>query len=379
MKKYNFNKLKWILASVFSLTVFFSCATSILKYAKVDQLSENFDFDKKVTVKELPPEVIPSETVSPKVILPNTVSSSDQTKASQYSKNNLTKASKNTTKNAANITKNNVKNSLKNRSEILLKASDKIKVREPSLENSEGFDGNRRPLVDPFLVGEKIVHSVTYFGKEAGKLTIETKPFVEVNNRKSYNFFLGLKTSSFFSLFYSVDDYVENFIDYENLIPHVFKMNVRESGKLANASSFFDNKKLKAQFWEKKYTEKNGEQQKNVSWDILPYSQNAFSGIFYMRIFKWDIGKEYSFRVADDEKNIIFKATALAKEKLETDAGEFNAIKLKASIVSRGALTQAGNFFIWISDDDRKIVLRMEAEIKIGKIVSEIIEYNSGK
>ncbi len=97
-----------------------------------------------------------------------------------------------------------------------------------------------------------------------------------------------------------------------------------------------------------------------------------------MRIFKWEIGKEYSFRVSDDEKNIEFKGKALLKEKIETEAGEFNAIKIKASIMSRGALTQAGNIYFWISDDDRKYVLRIEAEIKIGKLVSEVVEIIPG-
>lgn len=345
------NKIKLFVIFLFIA----GCTTKFLKYDQEDKLRQNSDFDQKVIVKEIPVEL------APVVAAPAVTASSDATVAKPVAKTPVKKITQPVKPKKSSA------------------VDSKPKVREPDIENSDGFvDGHRRPVVDPFVVGEKVVHSVSYFAAEAGKLTIEIKPFVEVNSRKSYNFFLGLKTSSLFSKFYSVDDYVENFVDYENLIPHVFKLNARESGKLVSASSFFDNQKLKAQFWEKKYTEKNGEEQKNLAWDILPFSQNAFSGIFYMRIFKWEIGKEFAFRVADDQKNIIFKATAILKEKLDTDAGEFNAIKIKASVVSRGALTQAGNFYIWLSDDDRKIVLRTEAEIKIGKIVSEIIEYRSG-
>ena len=328
------------------------CSTYYLKYDKEDKLRQNSEFEKQVVVKEIP--VAPA------------VSSSDMTKAAAL---NVSAVSPQ-------------KNIIKKIKTVKVKSQSKVatsKEREPSIENADGFDlGSRRPKVDPFVVGEKVIHSVSYFGAEAGKLTLQVKPFVEVNNRKSYNFYMGLKTSSLFSKFYSVDDYVETFIDFDELVPHVFNLSARESGKLVSANSFFDNKTLKATFWEKKYTEKNGEEVKKLAWDILSYSQNAFSGIFYMRVFKWDIGKENSFRVADDEKNIIFKATAIEKEKLDTDAGQFNAIKIKATVVSRGALKQAGDFYIWISDDDRKIILRIEAEIKIGKIVSEIVEYTSG-
>ncbi len=327
------------------------CSTYYLKYDKEDKLRHNSEFEKQVVVKEIP------ETI---------VISSDHTKAAApvVAHAPIKKVSVEKVKSAKTKTR---------------LVDIKPKPREPNIENAEGFDfGSRRPKIDPFVIGEKVVHSVSYFGAEAGKLTLQVKPFVEVNNRKSYNFYMGLKTSSLFSKFYSVDDYVETFIDFEELVPHVFKLSARESGKLVSANSFFNNNTLKATFWEKKYTEKNGEEEKKLAWDILPYSQNAFSGIFYMRVFKWDIGKENSFRVADDEKNIVFKAMAMEKVKLDTDAGEFNAIKIKATVITRGALTQAGDFYIWISDDERKIILRLEAEIKIGKIVSEIVEYKSG-
>lgn len=320
-----------------------------LEYDKEETLRRNADFEKKVVVKEIPPP--PEEAPAP---------IADTPKAAVVEKKSTTPApvvSKKTKK---------------------AKAENKPRVREPSIEDSVGFDGHRRPLVDPFVVGEKVTHSVSYFAAEAGTLTLEIKPFIEVNNRKSYNFFMGLKTSPLFSTFYSVDDYVETYVDYENLVPHVFKLNARESGKLVQANSFFDHAKLKAQFWEKKYTKKNGEEEKNQSWDILPFSQNAFSGIFYMRVFAWEVGKSYSFRVADDEKNITFDGTAIEKEKLDTDAGEFDAIKIKAKVLARGKLEQTGNFYIWISDDARKIILKLEAEMKIGKVVSEITEYHSG-
>ena len=106
----------------------------------------------------------------------------------------------------------------------------------------------------------------------------------------------------------------------------------------------------------------------------MPFSQNAFSGIYYMRLFKWDIGKEYSFRVSDDEKNDVFTGIAEKKETIQTDAGEFKAVKIKALITSRGALTPTGNIYFWLSDDPRRIILRIVAEIKIGKLVSEVIE-----
>ena len=79
------------------------------------------------------------------------------------------------------------------------------KRRKPHLEDDEGFDG-RRPLVEPYEVGEKVILRLSYFGVEAGKFTMEVKPMVKVNGRKSYHFHYRAKSSRLFSLFYSVND-----------------------------------------------------------------------------------------------------------------------------------------------------------------------------
>lgn len=361
---------------VLGLVFFVGCSTtSYLKYEREKELRKNEEFEKKVVIKPVvdvtPVTPVPTTeaTQTTGTTPPNVISETiDQTIHQITDK----EAPKPPFKTKPAKTVKPAKSKKGEKDNLVLVAP---VVRQPDIEDTEGFaPGSRRPLVDPFRMNEKVIHSVRYFSAEAGLLTFHVKPMVEVNSRKSYQFYIGLKTSSLFSKFYSVDDYVETFLDYETLVPHVFKMNARETGKLVQANSYFDHQSLKATFWEKKYTEKNGEEIKNQVWDLLPFSQNAFSGLFYMRLFKWEIGKEYSFRVSDDEKNVVFKGVAEKKEVIETDAGEFKAIKIKALVFSRGALTPTGNIYFWLSDDSRKLILRIVAEIKIGKLVSEVVE-----
>lgn len=335
------------------------CKSGFLKYDAKKDIFKNEEFEKKVIIKEV--EVEPSiETkteVAPPVEKPALVSSAEK-KIIAQKKQKVPVQKKGSVKVSA--------------------AEPKIEKRQPELEDTEGFGNGRRPLVDPFKVGEKVVHSVSYFGTTAGILTFSVRPFLEVNHRKSYNFQVDIKSSRLFSSFYSVEDKVETYVDYETLVPHVFKLDIKESGQLKQAQSFFDQQSLKANYWENKYTEKGGHEEKKLTWEILPYSQNAFSAIFYMRLFKWNVGKEYVFRVSDDEKNIVFRGKALEKVTLETDAGKFEAIKIRAEIVSRGALTQTGDLFLWLSNDEHKYVLRIEAKIKIGTLVSEITSLDPG-
>lgn len=251
--------------------------------------------------------------------------------------------------------------------------------REPAIEDSEGFEF-RRPIHDPFLVGESIRHEVYYnlVRITAGEMEFQTLPFKVVNGRKAYQFQVNLKTTSLFSSFYSVDDKVNTLIDYELWLPRLYTLHVKESSQLREGRNYFDFDKMKAIYEEKKVTSKKGVEEKKQEWEILPYSQNVFSVIYYMRLFAWRDNKEYAFRVADDGENLVFKGKVVKREVINTPIGEFKAIKIKPEFTVKGAFKPVGDIYIWLSDDPRKIPLRIESKIKIGTIVSQIIDYQPG-
>ncbi|MBC7742990.1 MAG: DUF3108 domain-containing protein [Bdellovibrionaceae bacterium] len=339
-----------------------SCSSKFLKYEKAEQLAKNSEFENKVKIIETP------EVAS-------TTPSSDVSTASKSTQASIPITTTTTT--TTTIKKTTKRSNTKKAAAAELAAAIPTE-RQPTLEDNEGFSNVRRPLADPFRVGERVVHSVSYFTAHAGTLTFSVKPYVQVNGRRSYNFVTDIQSSQLFSSFYSAEDRVETYVDYEDLVPHVFKLKIKESGQLKEAQSYFDQQTLKANYWENKYTEKDGHEEKKQAWDLLPYSQNAFSSIYYMRIFKWQIGKEYAFRVSDDGKNVIFKGKALERITLDTKAGQFKAIKIRAEIVSRGALSQTGDLLLWISDDEHRYILRIEAKIKIGTLVSEVTSIHPG-
>ncbi len=256
---------------------------------------------------------------------------------------------------------------------------DLTKPREPRYESTVGFTGgSRRPDKDPFRVGEKVVLGVRYFKAQAGELTLEVRPNVEVDGRKAYRWHTGLKTTGMFSSFYSIDDWAETLVDYETLMPSVFTLLVRESGQSRNGKGYFDAKTLKGVYIEKKFTEKKGHQQKHQEWQVMPFAQNVFSAAFYMRVFTYEVGKEYKFTVADDEKNMTFKGKALRKEHIETDAGEFDTVVVKPEFEVDGVFKPVGDIFFWLTDDDRKLIVRIESEIKIGTLVMEATQVERG-
>lgn len=348
--------------SILILPVFVSaCGSSLVKYEKDKGFKKIDEFEQKVKI-EIPAD--PSESAEDATTTPNPAEQDaiDKIKASQAALKNVVKPTP--------ITKLKVTKTPK-RKKGEPAVSPGPTRRQPELESDTGFSG-RRPIKDPFRVGEKVVHQVNYFAVSAGTMAIEVKPFAQVNERKSYHFAVSIKTSRWYSGIYSVDDKVSVLMDYETMVPSVYQLAVRETGQVKEARMLFQDNK--AMFWERKVTEKHGEEEQKKDWEILEYSQNVFSAAFYMRTFEWQVGQENAFRVADDGENLIFRGKAIRKEKISTDAGDFDAIVIQPQIELKGKFKPVGDIFIWLSDDDRKFILKIESKIKIGTLVSEVIE-----
>lgn len=349
-----------------------SCSSAPLKYEKAKDLESNSEFDKAVRIEGAGP-------LTP-VTTPSGAAAGYPTPKATPSELEKTLIPENKTEGKALVAKPAEKKPAAKKTKKDIKAVEPVVParRQPEIEDEAGFQG-RRPLKDPFRVGEVVTHEVSYFKTTAGTLQMKVEPMVAVNGRKAYNFVTEIKTSSMYSRLYSVDDRVETFVDFETLVPRVFALHVKETSQLREARMLFDEKTNRATYWEKKVTEKSGEQEKKLAWDILPYSQNVFSAIFYMRNFQWEPGKEIAFRVADDEQNLIFKGKCLRREKIDTELGEKDALVIQPQIILKGKFKPVGDIFIWLSDDEHKYPLRIESKIKIGTLVSEVISIVPGQ
>ncbi len=250
--------------------------------------------------------------------------------------------------------------------------------RQPDIEDTLGFEG-RRPLKDPFRVGEKVTLDITYFNIVAGTMEIMVKPMVEVNGQKAYHFELHAETNSFFNRVYGVNDTATTYVSYEELIPLSLSITLKESKQLAEARTYVDWKTLKASYWQKRVTKEHGEQSKKIDWQVLPFSQNVISAVYYLRTFSYREEKPMAFRVADEGKNIVFSGEFVRRERLRTAAGEFDTIVMKPKVTVDGAFAPVGDILFWLTDDERKFIVRIESKIKIGTLVAKIKSIDKGQ
>jgi hypothetical protein len=333
------------------------CASKVLEHQPSDKLENNKEFESMVKIKEIPPK--PEEVPAPAPPVPAAPTAKPAPAApppAAVKPAPVPVAKKEVKKSVApKVTSTQVK---------------KMK-RQPELEDSEGFDG-RRPLVDPFKLGESVILSLSYFNITAGTMELKVGPSAEVNGKKAHTFSVILKSNSMFSRFYSVDDNASTHVSYDTLLPFDHQISVKESKQVREIKSYFNFDKGIANFWETKVTKDKGEESKKLKWKIKPYSQNVVSAVFYLRNFQLTPGKKLAFRVAEDGKNILCNIEVLRKEKLKTDIGTFDTVVVQPKLEVDGVFKPMGDVLFWLTDDDRKFVVRIESKIKIGTIIAKV-------
>lgn len=107
-----------------------------------------------------------------------------------------------------------------------------------------------------------------------------------------------------------------------------------------------------------------------------PLDDGAF--LFFVRNQTLELGRRYDYdRYFIPDRNPV---TVLVerREKIGVPAGEFTTLVIKPIIKSRGVFSQNGRAEIWFTDDDRRLMVRMETRLVFGTISLRLREFTTG-
>ncbi len=258
--------------------------------------------------------------------------------------------------------------------------SEKAKKSETSASASTFQIPLRRKDPVPFWIGEKQVIEVTFFGMAAGEFELETMPMKEVNGRKVFHFEGRAKSSSVFALVYRLNDKIESFVDYDGLFSHRFHMLLDQTRQRRDALELFDHTKGQVYYWNRKNHVEKGYSEIKEYKPIPPLTQDSYSAYEYARTLPLETGAVYTIPVSNEGKAWEMVLTVVRRETIDTAMGKQKAVVVRPQTRFQGVLKQdKGESYIWLSDDDRRFILRFEAQVKIGTVVGALKKVTLGE
>jgi hypothetical protein len=156
---------------------------------------------------------------------------------------------------------------------------------------------------------------------------------------------------------------MDTLLDSVTLLPHRGSFYAEEGARKRTAMTRFDRERRKASF------EVQAETRDRVEFDIPPQVQDGLSGLYVLRAVNFKPGDSITLPIADEGTVYSLRANATGTERLRVPFGEFNATALKMVITDPAGQPAATNTAVWISNDARRLPLKMQADLAVGSFV----------
>lgn len=228
---------------------------------------------------------------------------------------------------------------------------------------NQGAVEMRSVINNAFTYGEKSTYRVHYGFVNAGYIDIKIadKPVI-INGRGTYHIDGYGRSRSGFDWMFKVRDHFESYVDTQAILPLQFIKNQKEGDYEDTDFVLFDHGK-------KKYFSKKGS--KAMSPDI----QDVLSVAYYARTL--DIkdakpGTEYMLNVYLDNEIYPLKFRIAGREVLNTDLGKINAVRVIPEVINGRVFKDKDALKVWVTDDENKLVLRIQADILVGSLKVDI-------
>ncbi len=217
-----------------------------------------------------------------------------------------------------------------------------------------------------FKEGERLVFDVGYSFITAGEAVMSVPKMDTLFGRPAYQVLFTVNSTKTFSWIYKVDDRYETILDAKGMFPWHFTQRVREGSFNRDFEAWFDQSN-------------NIAYANNKQYPVPPYVHDAVSAFYFIRTLDYSksrVGEKLTLQNFFRDTTYVLSVKFLGRQRIEVDAGTFDCIIVEPLMKEGGLFKSEGRVLIWLTDDERKIPVKVSTKVVIGSIESELREYS---
>lgn len=246
----------------------------------------------------------------------------------------------------------------------------------PLVGSSAPAQGSSPPR-SAFGVGESLVYDVKYLFLTVGTARMAVAGIEQVRGRSAWRVLLEIEGGiPGFRVHYKL----ESWIDSLTFSSVRFVSESDEGGRRRTDSyEIFPERGLYNEVL-RRYDEKTKSwtetRQDGLAATPQPLDQAAF--LFFARTQPLVTGETYNFhRYFKPDRNPV-QLSVLRRESTTLPAGTFETIVVRPVFKSKGIFSQDGRAEVWFSNDDRRLMVRMETSLAFGSVNLLLKEFQGG-
>jgi hypothetical protein len=218
----------------------------------------------------------------------------------------------------------------------------------------------------PFSVGEKLTFDVRWLWFDAGRIVMHIPEVVNDGGRRLMHFTMRTTSSNFIAKIFQMDDFMESYWDIDSRVPKKLVVRIRESFTTKDKVVEFDHENGQAVV-----TINDNEPEIK---ELNPLAQDFLSAGHFARIWPMIPREKIRFPVFEDNKNYDAVIKVIKKERLKIMGGEVDTVLIIPKIKFEGAFQSMGTLYVWMSDDEYKVPVKIKLRIVVGTMIATLVE-----
>ncbi len=211
------------------------------------------------------------------------------------------------------------------------------------------------PVSRPFVPGERLSYDVFFGAIKVGTGSMEVRGIDTVRGQTAYHTTFRLNGGI---PFYKVDDTFESWFTTDSFASLRFNQDQNEGTK---------ERQHRYEIYPERRTYDDLTDQEPEQPSVAdPLDDGSF--VYFVRTVPLEIGQTYEFqRYFKPDRNPV-TIRVLRRERVKVPAGTFDAVVIQPVIKTKGVFSESGHAELWISDDDRHMIVQMKSQLSFGSL-----------
>lgn len=226
-------------------------------------------------------------------------------------------------------------------------------------------NGDARPRV-PFGVGETMtyrLHARWFLVSGSGTASLTVEDVDTLRSNPAYRLAFRMKGGI---TVLKVDDVQRSWLDTDEFFSHRFEQKLNQTGYQRDRTYDFFPGTMRY--------ERLGVPEDTGRLDS-PRPLDDVSFLYHVRMLPLEVGRTLTEQRYYKAEGNPVTVHVLRRERIRVPAGEFDAIVVRPVIRTDGLFKEGGEAEVWLSDDDRRILLRLKAKVSIATLTMELQSY----
>ena len=237
---------------------------------------------------------------------------------------------------------------------------------------SIGFSSNAQNK-QAFKSGEELKFKVKYGWFKTSEATLSISS-TSLDGVPVYRIHGYGKSTGMLDWFFRVRDNFESYIDQKSGFPLKFIRKTNEGGHRKDRMIQFQHHLDSAIVNDYKRKTKSTHYIKKETQDMLSALYTLRNTVDENNLKE---GEVFLLNLFFDEENFGFKAKFLREEVIETDFGKVKTLVFRPYVQAERVFKEEESVTIWVSKDQNKIPLKIEADLAVGSITASLDSYKN--